>query len=458
MEESFFKLQEILDELRSPLERENSKELVHCRHMQYAHFVGEVQARRENTPFVHEYACAALVSLEEIEEILCPRTRAPHAARSARDLRTANTRAGLGRFLSQKETDRAESERDGGKAGETEKTGEKAEGARKESPFRTAAEMAGIEKRDEKKEKKERREKRSEDSVDPESNLEPRLIEMIRNEVAMLDEPVSWDDIAGLSSTKKAIKEVVVWPFLRPDIFKGLRGPPKGLLLFGPPGTGKTLIGRCIASQSNSTFYSISASSLTSKWVGEGEKLVRALFHVAKKSSPSVVFIDEIDSLLMQRTEGENEGTRRIKTEFLVQMDGVKGSSGVLVIGATNRPKEIDEAARRRFVKRLYVPLPDKEGRTTIIRKLLQEEADLGEEDVDKIARETEGYSGSDLFNLCREAAMEPVREAGAIESLGSLRKICLGDLMKGMLQIRKSVSEDEVRSYEEWNEKFGSS
>ena len=117
-------------------------------------------------------------------------------------------------------------------------------------------------------------------------------------------------------------------PLLRPDIFTGLRGPPKSLLLFGPPGTGKTLIGKCIAAQSGSTFFSISASSLTSKWVGEGEKMVRALFAVAKVNSPSVVFIDEIDSLLSSRSDGEHESSRRIKTEFLVQLDGAGPEGG----------------------------------------------------------------------------------------------------------------------------------
>ena len=122
------------------------------------------------------------------------------------------------------------------------------------------------------------------------------------------------------------------------------------MLLFGPPGTGKTLIGKCIASQSGSTFFSISASSLTSKWIGEGEKMVRALFAVARVHQPSVVFIDEIDSLLSQRSESEHEASRRIKTEFLVQLDGAttEGEERILVVGATNRPQELDEAARRR--------------------------------------------------------------------------------------------------------------
>ena len=130
----------------------------------------------------------------------------------------------------------------------------------------------------------------------------------------------TWSDIAGLTDAKRSITEIVVWPMQRPDIFTGLRRPPKGLLLFGPPGTGKTLIGKCIASQSKATFFCVSSSSLTSKWHGESEKLVRALFAVARSRQPAVIFIDEVDSLLQERSENEDESTRRIKTEFLVQI------------------------------------------------------------------------------------------------------------------------------------------
>ncbi|GFR81454.1 fidgetin-like protein 1 [Elysia marginata] len=150
--------------------------------------------------------------------------------------------------------------------------------------------------------------------------IDPKMIELINNEIMDTSSSLTWSDIAGLEFAKKTIQEIVVWPMLRPDIFTGLRGPPKGLLLFGPPGTGKTLIGKCIASQSKSTFFCISASSLTSKWVGEGEKMVRTLFAVARCHQPAVIFIDEIDSLLSQRSDSEHESSRRIKTEFLVQL------------------------------------------------------------------------------------------------------------------------------------------
>ncbi|KAJ8318366.1 hypothetical protein KUTeg_003457 [Tegillarca granosa] len=275
----------------------------------------------------------------------------------------------------------------------------------------------------------------SEEPVDERlKGIEPKMIELVMNEVMDHGPNIGWDDIAGLDFAKKTIKEIVVWPMLRPDIFTGLRGPPKGLLLFGPPGTGKTLIGKCIASQSKSTFFSISASSLTSKWVGEGEKMVRALFAVARCHQPAVVFIDEIDSLLSQRSDGEHEASRRIKTEFLVQLMMFKNvlkrlemeqqlyqKTDFLVIGATNRPQEIDEAARRRFVKRLYIPLPETAARKQIVLNLLSQQVyQLSEPELDVICSKTDGYSGADMANLCREAALGPIRSMpfGDIENI----------------------------------------
>ena len=157
--------------------------------------------------------------------------------------------------------------------------------------------------------------------------LDENLVNKIMNEIVDNGEPITFDDIAGLADAKQTILELVCWPMKRPDLFTGLRRGPNGLLLFGPPGTGKTLIGKAIAHESGACFFSISSSSLTSKWIGEGEKLVRTLFAVAAYREPAVVFIDEIDSLLTARKADENEASRRIKTESLVQLDGT-GTSG----------------------------------------------------------------------------------------------------------------------------------
>ncbi|XP_078159436.1 P-loop containing nucleoside triphosphate hydrolases superfamily protein isoform X2 [Carex rostrata] len=165
-------------------------------------------------------------------------------------------------------------------------------------------------------------------------NIEPRLIEHISNEIMEKDPNVRWSDIAGLEHAKKCVMEMVIYPLIRPDIFRGCRSPGKGLLLFGPPGTGKTMIGKAIAGEAKATFFYISASSLTSKWIGEGEKLVRALFGVASCRQPAVIFVDEIDSLLSQRkSEGEHESSRRLKTQFLIEMEGFdSGNDQVLLI------------------------------------------------------------------------------------------------------------------------------
>ncbi|NWI26714.1 FIGL1 protein, partial [Sula dactylatra] len=294
-------------------------------------------------------------------------------------------------------------------------------------------------------------------------NIEPKMVELIMHEIMDHGPPVSWDDIAGVEFAKATIKEIVVWPMLRPDIFTGLRGPPKGILLFGPPGTGKTLIGKCIACQSGATFFSISASSLTSKWVGEGEKMVRALFAVARCQQPAVIFIDEIDSLLSQRGDGEHESSRRIKTEFLVQLDGAATSSEdrILVVGATNRPQEIDEAARRRLVKRLYIPLPEASARKQIVTRLMsREHCSLSEEEMEVIVKKSNGFSGADMAQLCREASLGPIRSLQATDiatiTPEQVRPIAFLDFESAFRTVRPSVSSKDLELYETWNQTFG--
>ena len=302
--------------------------------------------------------------------------------------------------------------------------------------------------------------------------LDPALVEQIENEILKSSKNVKWNDIAGLEFAKRTCQEIVVMPILCPEMFQGLRKLPKGLLLFGPPGTGKTMIGKAIASQTGATFFSISASSLTSKWIGQGEKLVRALFGVAAARQPSVIFIDEIDSLLTQRASGENEASRRIKTEFLIQLDGAGSSEDekILVLGATNRPQELDEAARRRFMKRLYIPLPNAVAREALLKRLLTQNAnELTEADYTELVQLTKGYSGSDLDGLCREAAMVPLRDAtqgkdflnGSVAGFSlkpsDLRPIVKQDLFYAMRQVRASVGKNELEDYKKWNTEFGS-
>ena len=192
------------------------------------------------------------------------------------------------------------------------------------------------------------------------------LFQMIEQDI-LLDHPtLSWDQIADLEEAKQVLQEAVIMPILMPHIFRGLRRPWKGVLLYGPPGTGKTLLAKAVASDCKSCFFNVSASSISSKFRGESEKLVRILFRIARDRAPSTIFIDEIDSIANARGgNNEHEASRRVKTELMVQMDGItdgntfdKNQSRVIVIGATNTPWSLDEAIRRRFEKRIYIPLP----------------------------------------------------------------------------------------------------
>ena len=297
--------------------------------------------------------------------------------------------------------------------------------------------------------------------------FDEKMIEFIQSEILSSSPDVQWDDIAGLEFAKKTIKEIIIWPMLKPEFFSGIRSPPKGLLLFGPPGTGKTMIAKAIASQSKSMFFNISASSLMSKWIGESEKLVRTLFALASFYQPSVVFIDEIDSLLTSRSENENEASRRIKTEFLVQLDGAGTNINdrILIIGATNRPQEIDDAFVRRLSKRLYIPLPNKVSRKQLIMRLLEKERknnnkyEINENDIDDIVNRTKGYSGSDLINVCKEAAMMPIRSIEDITNcqLEHLRGVNKQDFDEALTTVKPSINEKSIEQYMEWNKNFGS-
>lgn len=294
--------------------------------------------------------------------------------------------------------------------------------------------------------------------------VEPKLVQIIMDEIVEGGARVEWQDIAGQEVAKQALQEMVILPSVRPELFTGLRTPAKGLLLFGPPGNGKTLLARAVATECSATFFSISAATLTSKYVGDGEKLVRALFAVAREMQPSIIFIDEVDSLLSERSSGEHEATRRLKTEFLVQFDGLPANSEsdkIVVMAATNRPQELDEAALRRFPKRVYVTLPDLSTRELLLRKLLEKQGSpLSDADMKRLAILTEGYSGSDLTALAKDAALEPIRELNVEEVKNmdptKLRSIRETDFHNSLKRIRRSVAPNSLAAYEKWLQDFG--
>jgi len=287
------------------------------------------------------------------------------------------------------------------------------------------------------------------------------LADAIADTVVIEKPNVKWSDVANLDAAKKALREAIILPMLRPDLFKGARRPWKGILLFGPPGCGKTLLAKAVASEVNAAFFNVSAATLVSKWLGESEKLVRELFKAARNNQPAIVFIDEVDSIATARDRDEVGGERRLKTQFMQEMDGVKSSDKdrVVVLGATNIPWELDPAVRRRFEKRIYVGLPELGARREIF-KIHTRGVELAEDvDFDELAKLTEGYSGADIAVLCREALMMPIRELDEAGMLTKndvkIRPVMRDDFLKAMKIVKPSVSPSEITRFKEWAEEF---
>jgi vacuolar protein-sorting-associated protein 4 len=223
---------------------------------------------------------------------------------------------------------------------------------------------------------------------------------------------VKWSEVAGLAEAKRSLQEAVILPKRFPHLFTGKRTAWKSILLYGPPGTGKTYLAKAVATESDAAFFSVSSSDLLNKWIGQSEKMVKELFSLARSKGNSIIFIDEIDALISARGDDDEGHSRRVKTEFLVNMDGVgKNADGVLVLAATNTPWDLDDALLRRMERRVYIPLPDMEGREQLLRLHLGDTPhNMSGLDFAEVARILVGYSGSDLKTVTRDAIMEPLR------------------------------------------------
>jgi len=262
------------------------------------------------------------------------------------------------------------------------------------------------------------------DDKDGDNDESKKFKDKLSGAIVMETPNVKWSDVAGLENAKESLKEAVILPIKFPHLFTGERKPWRGILLYGPPGTGKSYLAKAVATEADkSTFFSVSSSDLLSKWLGESEKLVKNLFELARTNKPSIIFIDEVDSLCSARSDTESESARRVKTEFLVQMQGVgKDIDGVLVLGATNIPWCLDSAIRRRFEKRIYIPLPEMPARVSMFKLNLGKTAhELSEEDFVRLGKTSENYSGADISIVVRDALMMPVRK---IQTATHFRKV----------------------------------
>lgn len=283
-------------------------------------------------------------------------------------------------------------------------------------------------------------------------------------ELVVTEKPeVSWAEVVGLDTAKKAVKEAIVYPVQRPDLFP--LGWPRGILLFGPPGCGKTLLAAAVATEIDANFYSIDAASIMSKWLGEAEQNVAKLFNSARKSSmegkPAIVFVDELDSLMGQHAN-EVGGEIRVRNQFLKEMDGIsdKGKAlHVYVIGATNKPWELDWAFIRRFQKRILVPLADRDTRFSMLKLYssnLQVEADV---DLTELAAMAEGFSGSDIRDVCQSAQLNLIGEffetGKAMDREAKPRALTMVDFRKIFEQRKPSVSPKMLAAYKEYNDGF---
>ncbi|XP_048835605.1 fidgetin-like isoform X2 [Brienomyrus brachyistius] len=291
--------------------------------------------------------------------------------------------------------------------------------------------------------------------------VDSHLVDLVTSEIVQQDPPMDWSDIVGLEVVKAVIKEEIMWPFLRSDVFCDLSTIPRSVLLFGPQGTGRTSLARCIASQLRATFLKLSGSALVTKWCSDGEKIIHAAFLVARCRQPSVVFLSDVDLLLSSQL-GDDSPLDGTKGELLAQLDSILASSEdhVVVVCSTSKPEEIDDSLRRYFMKRLLIPLPDSTARQQIISRVLsQHNYSLVDKEVALLVQRTDGFSGLDVKRLVQEVAMAALHAVGGGLSAvlpGHLRPVTYQDFENVLCKIQPSKSQKELDTYTEWNRMFG--
>ncbi|KAF4693080.1 Katanin p60 ATPase-containing subunit A1 [Perkinsus olseni] len=312
------------------------------------------------------------------------------------------------------------------------------------------------------------------------------LIMMLERDCVEKNPQVGWSSISGLESARQLLEEAVVLPLLMPEYFQGIRRPWKGVLLFGPPGTGKTMLAKAVATECDTTFFNVSCSTVTNKYRGDSEKLIRLLFEMARFYAPTTIFFDEIDSIgkqtrmdgvsstePVQQKQQDQDGQDPSSESGSVE-EGAPPPKTVMVLGATNHPWEIDEALRRRLEKRIYIPLPDEEARLGMFKVNCSSIKLADDVDFRRLVKRTEGYSGADICSVCREASMMNLRDRlrkartkGA--SGGGLdvdrlraevegRPVTMGNFEQAVKNVQKSVGTEDLRKFEEWMREFGSS
>ena len=310
------------------------------------------------------------------------------------------------------------------------------------------------------------------------------LARTISRDIYTSNPDVRFRDVSGLDEAKRLLREAVVMPVKFPQFFHGLLRPWRGILLYGPPGTGKTMLAKAVATECGTTFFNISASSVVSKWRGDSEKLVRVLFELARHHAPSTIFMDELDAVMSSRDGGgvhsgggDHESSRRLKTELLVQLDGLNRDEGELVflLAATNLPWELDPAMLRRLEKRILVGLPSEAARARMMERYLAPHAVAADVSLRDLAAGTDGYSGADVMLLCKESAMRPLRrlmdrlmttedsDEPSVESTMDddgaevrVGEITRDDVAGALAATRPTQTDAHARRYEEWTRSFG--